>query len=92
MPFKQYWEQKGLKYEDKIKITNLKNQMEENLDEDIKELGISIKNHIDNKIENKKQEVVHKISQNFIKLIDHDNNKNNPTIYHENNNSEKKEE
>ena len=92
MPFKQYWEQKGLKYEDKIKITNLKNQMEENLDEDIKELGISIKNHIDNKIENKKQEVVHKISQNFIKLIDNDNNKNNPTIYHENNNSEKKEE
>ena len=92
LPFKQYWEQKGLKYEDKIKITNLKNQMEENLDEDIKELGISIKNHIDNKIENKKQEVVHKISQNFIKLIDHDNNKNNPTIYHENNNSEKKEE
>ena len=92
LPFKQYWEQKGLKYEDKIKITNLKNQMEENLDEDIKELGILIKNHIDNKIENKKQEVVHKISQNFIKLIDNDNNKNNPTIYHENNNSEKKEE
>ena len=32
--------------------------MNENLDDDIRELGISIKNHIGNKIENKKNEVV----------------------------------
>ena len=92
LPFKQYWEQKGLKYEDKLKIINLKNQMNENLDDDIRELGKTVKNHIHNKIENKKNEVVHKISQNFINVIDHENDKNKPTIFHENNNSEDEEE
>ncbi len=92
LPFKQYWEQKGLKYEDKLKIINLKNQMNENLDDDIRELGKTVKNHIHNKIENKKNEVVHKISQNLINVIDHENNKNKPTIFHENNNSEDEEE
>ena len=92
LPFKQYWEQKGLKYEDKVKIMNLRNQMDENLDDDIRELGISIKNHIGNKIENKKKEVIHKISQNFIQLIDHENNKNNPPIIHDNNDYEEEEE
>ena len=77
LPFKQYWEQKGLKYEDKLKIINLKNQMNENLDDDIRELGKTVKNHIHNKIENKKNEVVNKISQNFINVIDHENDKNN---------------
>ena len=92
LPFKQYWEQKGLKYEDKLKIINIKNQMNENLDDDIRELGKTVKNHIHNKIENKKNEVVQKISQNFINVIDHENDKNKPTIFHENNNSEDEEE
>ena len=66
--------------------------MNENLDDDIRELGKTVKNHIHNKIENKKNEVVQKISQNFINVIDHENDKNKPTIFHENNNSEDEEE
>ena len=67
LPFKQYWEQKGLKYEDKLKIINLKNQMNENLDDDIRELGKTVKNHIHNKNENKKMKLFikfHKILLN----------------------------
>ena len=58
LPFEKYWNQKGLTSDDEIKINKLKDEMKENLDDDIKELG----NNIIDGLNNKKTEI---ISQNF---------------------------